>query len=395
MVFPWLKRDIEKRSIAHPQPLLLELFGATTTAAGVAVNPTSALKCSPAFACVRLISELMGELPAHVYRRNRDGSRERVRDHAAAILLNEFANPWTPGSEFRRETTLAALQYGRGLAKAIRVRGELRELHALPSTAVAVETDDLTGEPSYEVSLADGGTQALGWTDVLDVKAIGGEAPINLAREAIGLALTLEEHGAQYFKNGARPSGILTFKGSLSETIASTLSAAWQKAVGGDNRGKIVPVGGDASYHSIAFNSTDSQFLENRRFQLTEVARFFGISPVLLGVLEGATFANSETMGQQFLQFTLLPWIRAWQGAISRTLFTEEERRDHYIEFSVNDLVKADIAARFEAYSKAIGGPFMVPNEARARENMPATDGGDVLRVPLNTAPASGGSDDE
>ncbi|WP_365937525.1 phage portal protein, partial [Mesorhizobium sp.] len=75
------------------------------------------------------------------------------------------------------------------------------------------------------------------------------------------------------------------------------------------------------------------------------------------------------------------------KGAISRSMLTEQERRDHYVEFETKALVKADLKARFEAYARAVGGPFLLPNEARAAENLAATDGGDKLNLPQG-APA-------
>jgi hypothetical protein len=48
-------------------------------------------------------------------------------------------------------------------------------------------------------------------------------------------------------------------------------------------------------------------------------------------------------------------------------------------------LVQAEIAARFEAYAKAITNGILNPNEARALENRPPYEGGNEFRVPMNT----------
>lgn len=376
------------RSLSQPTEQLLSLFGAQPTAAGIQVGTRTPLKCSPSFACIRLISELTAELPVHIYRRGEDGSRDRVRDHPVETLLNSFANPWTPGPQFRREVTLAALLEGRGLAKVIRVRKEIRELH--PLGGVTIKADEHSGEPKYVTPRKGGGSDDLSWRDVLDVAALGGEAPSKLAREAIALSLILESHGARFFKNGGRPSGILSFKTSLGPGVAKEIADAWHEETDGGKRGGVVPLGHDVTYKAIDFTSTDSQFLENRKYQATEIGRFFGVPPTMLGALEGATFTNSETLGSQFLAFVLNPWITAWQGAITRSMLTEQERRDHYVEFETKALVKADLKARFEAYARAVGGPFLLPNEARAAENLPATEGGNKLNLPQGApAPAT------
>ncbi|RWD14180.1 MAG: phage portal protein [Mesorhizobium sp.] len=376
------------RSLSSPSDELLKLFGVQPTAAGIQVGTRTPLKCSTSFACIRLISELMGELPVHVYKRGKDDSRDRVRDHPIERLLNGFANPWTPGPQFRREVTLAALLEGRGLAKVIRVRKEIRELQ--PLCGVTIKADEYTGEPKYVTPKKGGGNDDLSWHDVLDVTALGGEAPSKLAREAIALSLILESHGARFFKNGGRPSGILSFKTALGPGVAKEIADAWHEETDGGKRGGIVPLGSDVTYTPIDFKSTDSQFLENRKYQGTEIGRFYGVPPTLLGMLEGATFTNSETLGSQFLAFVQNPWITAWLGAITRSMMTEEERRNHYAEFETKALVKADLKARFEAYARAVGGPFLLPNEARAAENLPATEGGNKLNLPQGApAPAT------
>ena len=92
-------------------------------------------------------------------------------------------------------------------------------------------------------------------------------------------------------------------------------------------------------------------------------------------------------MSQAFLTYTELPRMKLWQGAVSRLLSADEQKK-FVPEFLVDELVKADIAARFEAYSKAIASRVLNPNEARAKENMAPYDGGNEFVNP-NIQPAA------
>jgi HK97 family phage portal protein len=141
-------------------------------------------------------------------------------------------------------------------------------------------------------------------------------------------------------------------------------------------------------FEPLTFSSVDLQMLELRKFQVAEIARALRIPLHLLGDWERATWSNAETAGRQFLSFTLLPWLELWQQAIQRALLTPAERSTYYTEFVVDDLVRADIAARFEGYAKAAGNGILTTNEIRAMENRPPLPGGDDLRVPMNTEPA-------
>jgi phage portal protein BeeE len=105
------------------------------------------------------------------------------------------------------------------------------------------------------------------------------------------------------------------------------------------------------------------------------------VPPVLIADYGRATWSNGEQMAQHFLTFGILPRAKAWQGAIAK-LLTAKERKELYPEFNVDELVKADIAARFEAYSKAIAARILNPNEVRAKENLPAYKGGDEFLNP-------------
>jgi HK97 family phage portal protein len=105
----------------------------------------------------------------------------------------------------------------------------------------------------------------------------------------------------------------------------------------------------------------------------------------MLQELERTTHNNAEHLGRQFLTFTLMPWLKLWEGAIRRSLLTPAEREAYFAEFLTDDLARADLAARFEAYAKAVTNGLLSPNEVRAAENRPPYRGGDEFRRPMNT----------
>jgi phage portal protein BeeE len=105
----------------------------------------------------------------------------------------------------------------------------------------------------------------------------------------------------------------------------------------------------------------------------------------LLSELGRATWGTASEMGQNFLDFCLLPWLLQWQGALTRALLTPEQQKTSFVEFDTNALTRANLAVRTESYAKAVGGPWMLANEARALENRPPIDGGDVLNEPPGT----------
>lgn len=85
-----------KASLADASGFYFDLFGAGPTLAGVAVTPYTAMTCTPVACCVRTISEAVGQLPLHVYKKLPDGGKEKATDHPPYKLLHDAPNGWTP-----------------------------------------------------------------------------------------------------------------------------------------------------------------------------------------------------------------------------------------------------------------------------------------------------------
>ena len=54
-----------------------------------------------------------------------------------------------------------------------------------------------------------------------------------------------------------------------------------------------------------------------------------------------------------------------------------------FLKFSVDGLLRGDIASRFAAYSTGIQAGFLNINDIHRLEDMRSVDGGDIYRVPL------------
>lgn len=383
-----------KSTLAAPAPELIALFGASPSASGVAVTPETAMRCPTVYASVKVLAESVAQLPLHLYRRTTDGGKERAADHPLAALLHDQANDWTSAAEFRLFMQTALCLYGNAFAFINRSGGKIAELIPIPSPNVTVEIDKTTMEPIYKVSIGEAAPRVYDRSEIFHLRALGtspyiGMSPVMQAKEAIGLALVMEEHGARIFSAGARPGGVFKYAKTLGPDAMKRLRDSFNAGhAGGENAGKTLILEDGMDFEPLQFNSVDLQFLELRRHQVAEIARVFRIPLHLLQELERATHNNAESMGQQFLSLTLLPWLKLWEGAIRRALLTPEERAEYHPEFLTNDLARADLAARFDAYAKAVTNGLLSPNEVRSAENRAPYPGGDQFRLPLNTEDA-------
>jgi HK97 family phage portal protein len=378
-------------------PAALEIFGAPATTSNLPIDALAALKVPAIAQGVKLISEAVGTLDAYLCREGADG-REKVApaDHPVARLL-ERPNPWTGESEWKRQLVFDFLVWGNGVAPVARVRGEPRELHRADPRATNIIVDQMTGEPRYSIAMQAGGSREYSWADVVHLRntsldGVRGLGLVNIGAEAVGLALTMEGHAAGLFSRGAKPSGVIELAGKATDDVLKRLRESFtQIYAGAKNSGKTIILEQGAKFQATQLTSTDSQFLENRKFQILEAARLLNIPAILLNDLEHATLNNAAELSQAFLDRTIAPILELFEDALERVLLTDEERDAGYeIEFDTSNFVRADVEKRFAALKTGIESGVLTLNEARDREGLPPVEGGDqpmrsVQTLPLNS----------
>lgn len=357
---------------------LAELFGAGRSHSGISVTAETYHRCPTAYASVAVIAQAVAQLPLHLFKRTADGGKERATDHPLYDLLTDQPNEWTSSYDFRLSMQSSVLRYDQGAFAFInRVGGRIEELVQIPSPQCSVSMDPDTREPVYKVT-TNGRTRIYDRGDILHLQAMDGVAPLTAAREAIAVMIAMERYASKLFGRGARPSGVLTLPKGMGVDAVKRAAASWNKAHGGEEGGGGTAVLEDGiTWQQTQFSSVDSQFLEVRAQQVIEILRPFRIPPPMVQDFGRATWSNSEESGRQFLSLALLPQLQMWQGAIRRSLLSADDRKAYVAEFMIDDLARANLAARMEAYAKAIGCRVLLPNEARAMENRAPLPGGD------------------
>ncbi len=375
MIWPFTRKT-EKKDVADTFFDLLIPSG--VTASGLTVTAEQALRQPTVLACMRIITETVGQLPLHAYIRNPDGSVERDRTSVFHRMFTKRPNEWTTAFDFKVRMQADVLMHGHAFALINRDREKKpRTLQKLPARSVSVEEDRLTGEPTYRVTLNEGGSRTYSYRDIIHLNGMLGLSIITQAREAIGLALRQEQELSKTLANGQRPAGILGIEGTLTDE-ALTRATKQFKALG-DTKGTAI-IDGSPKYTALGITNVDAQFLELRRHQVAEIARAFRVPLHMLQELERITHQNAEQLGRQFLQFTMLPHLTMWQQELNLKLMDEKS----FTEFLTDDLARADLAARMEAFAKAVSSGILNPNEVRAMENRSPYRGGDVFLRPLN-----------
>lgn len=391
-IFKGLFKSRDKPTNSYDSPSYTYFFGRTH--AGKRVTDRTALQHTVVYACVRVLSEAIASLPLHVYKYT-DKGKERVQQHPLFYLLHDQPNPEMTSFVFRETLMSHLLIYGNAYAQIIRNgRGEVIGLYPLMPDRIKVDRDERNrlvyiysrydeANPNFKLQ----GDIILKQEDVLHIPGLGydglvGYSPIAMAKNAIGISLACEEYGASFFGNGASPSGVLEHPGVIKNP--ERVRDAWQKAYGGINNHRTAILEEGMKYTPISIPNNEAQFLETRKFQIAEIARLYRVPLHMIGDLEHATFSNIEEQSLEFVKYTLDPWIIRWEQSLQKALLSESEKRQYFIKFNVDGLLRGDYASRMQGYATARQNGWMSANDIRDMEEMnpiSEEDGGNLYLV--------------
>lgn len=371
------------------------------TSSGKAVTERSAMQMTAVYSCVRILAEAVAGLPLHVYRHNDQGGTEKAIDHPLYLLLHDEPNPEMSSFVFRETLMTHLLLWGNAYAQIIRNgKGEVIALYPLMPNKMSVDRD-ANGQLYYtytrstdEAPAMQGMTVTLKPSDVLHIPDLGfdglvGYSPIAMAKNAIGMSIPCEEYGAKFFANGAAPGGVLEHPGTIKDP--QRVRDSWQSTFGGSgNANKIAVLEEGMKYTPIAISPEQAQFLETRKFQINEIARIFRVPPHMVGDLEKSSFSNIEQQSLEFVKYTLDPWVVRWEQSIMRSLLSDSEKKEHFVKFNLEGLLRGDYVSRMNGYAIGRQNGWVSANDIRELENLdriPAEEGGDLYLINGNMLP--------
>jgi HK97 family phage portal protein len=351
--------------------------GGTSSTAGAYVDAKSAESISAVYACVQALSESTACLPLHVYRRTDTGDRERADGHWLSRLLDR-PNNWQTGMEFRESQLAAVLLHGNAYArKDFNSAGEVIALHPMHPLRVAIVRID--GGYRYDYTDESGAVSRLISDEVLHLRdrtepgSIVGKSRIAIARETLGLTLSLRAHGAGVFGRGARPASVITNEGTrdLSEGELLAMHGRLEQYATPQNAGKTLIMPRNMKYQTVGLSNEDAEWLQAMQFSVTEICRLFRVPPTLIAELTHATFSNITELGLQFARFSLQRWITMWEESISYQLLGPIARGRFYAEHSLEGLLRAQPKERADFYASGITAGWLDAAEVRKLENLP------------------------
>jgi HK97 family phage portal protein len=227
----------------------------------------------------------------------------------------------------------------------------------------------------------------------MSLDGVTGCSVIEYARESIGRSLAEEAYAARFWSQGAATRGALVTDAKLDKEARNRNQEAWQEAQGGWwNSHKVAMLEGGLKWEQIGVSARDAQYIEGREFSVSDIARWFGVPPHMIGDVERSTSWGTgiEQQSIGFLQTTMEPWYTLWEQEIDRQLLEDDD--DLFSEFLRDALLRADLEARTSSHRQYVDGGILSVNEVRDQLNLNPIEG-EAYEKPLRAENIGGGGD--
>lgn len=361
---------------------LSKLFSYSESKSGASVTTDSAMRQATVYSCVRILSDSIAQLPCKLMRKE-NGRRAILDDSPLHTAISASPAPWLSAFDFWKFNVQCLLLKGFFLNQIVpNSQGEpVRLIPVQPNHINAIRREN--GEMRFDCVDDKNSPYTLKQKEAFfcyyaTIDGITPLSPIAYQREAIGLAITAENHGARTFKNSARPSGVLEHPAKLSDEAAKKLRSSWESMYSGDNVGKTAVLEDGMKFNPVTMSNVDAQYLDSRRFQKHEICGIFGVPPHMAGDLQQAKgWSTMEQMMSEFVTLSLNPLNTRIESAGRLCLIPRQRWQTDYMKFFTNGLLRGDSGARMDYYAQGIDKGILNPNECRGFEDLDAREGGD------------------
>ncbi|WP_213805750.1 phage portal protein [Granulicella sp. dw_53] len=371
-------------------------FSGEPTAAGEQINVHTSLQQMTVYACIKVLSESVASLPVKVYEVLDGKGKKETTNHTLAELLGVAPNDEMTAFSFW-EAMVGALALTGNCYAEIQRDAVGRPVALWPLNPLLTEPKrDSAGNLVYETTdgMQQGKFRVIASENVLHVPlfsfdGLKGINPIHLARQGIGLARAAEKFGGRWFGNGARPGGLLSNTGGSVPTPAqmTSMRESWERSQGGENQGTVAVLPGGWTYTPMGINPDDSQFLETRQFQRTEIAALFRVPPHMVGDNSKLSNSNAEQSALMFVTDTLRPYLSRLEAEIARKLLPRQGRNSgrYLVQFDVTERLRGDFSTTMTGYATGKQWGFLSTNDVRESLGQnPIGPEGDIYWSPVN-----------
>ena len=363
---------------------------------GMALNYSSyngyqqnkALLLSAVYRCVECISDTVAQLPLKLYSIDAKGYKVEDTGNELYDILTKQPNEKMTAFAMIKAAVISTVLTGNGYILIRREGKKVKDLLYIPSGLVnIIESPE---KVEYQVT---GYKQLVPASDMIHLKNISldgvrGVSTLQYARITLGIASASENTANNFFKSGGAISGILSTPNPLSSKQKEDARQSWAAAYGSNNdKNGIAVLDGNWSFQELSISPADAQLLESRKFNVIDIARFFGVPPTKLFDNVGVNYNSLEMSQLAFLTDCIQPLLVKIEQEFECKLFNRGERGKYEVKFDTTMMLRTDKTTLANYYNTMFNMGVYSPNEIRKALDLTAIEGGDqhVAQVNLTT----------
>lgn len=358
------------------------------------------------FACITLISSDKGKLRQKLVEKTSDGIWQETSSPAFSPVLR---NPNRYQNHIQFKQTWAISKLTRGNTYALKERDERRVVKALyildpdrvtplvaedGSIFYRLDQDNLSGLEEAQVVVP--ASEIIHDRMNCLFHPLVGIPPLYASALSAQQGLAIQKQARNLFQNGARPAGILTAPGSISNEKAAELKKRWDETYGATGTGGTAVLGNDLKYEALVMKSVDAQMVEQLKLTAEQVCTAFRVPSFKVGVGQMPTFQNGEVLNQIYYDSCLQSLIEEYELCMDEGLGIGEgvkvQGRELGVELDLDGLWRMDGERMMKTLAEGVKGSLLKINDGRRRLDLPPVEGGDEIYiqkqyVPLGTPP--------
>lgn len=336
---------------------------------GEPIKREEAMTVPAVAAAVDFIANTIASMPIKLYKYKK-GNVESMTDDSRVKLLNGDTGDTLDAFQMKKSFVMDYLMDGMGIIYIRKYRNEVTGLCYVPVLYVSPQI--LNPDPlhkNYKYFVFEKQYELWDFVKLLR-NTQDGATGVGLTKEvakALETAYKTLLYQLSAVKNGGNKKGFLKSEKNLSQEAINALKRAW-KNLYTDNSENVVVLNNGLEFQEASNSSVEMQLNQNKQTLTAEIKNIFHI--------------YDDDYYRTFKE-AIYPIVKAFETALNRDLLLENEKKSHFFELDVKEILRVNIKERYEAYKLAKETGFMTINEIRRAENMERIEGMDVINVGL------------
>ncbi len=368
-------------------------IGPGPTDAGIVVTSAVAMNVPAVYSCVQVLSQDIARTPIKLRRKTGADAYVDAVDHDLYELLGSLPNAETTAYAFKLQMMMDLLEHEHAYAEIVRSQdGRVQALWRLDPTLMHVDRD-----ASRRKRWTYGGSTVWHFDPSMPpIFELAHPSPIRRCRDVIGSTAALGSYVAQFFRNGARPGGVLQLAGAISNESAERLRDHWAALYrsGSYNARGVAVLEGGIEFKPIASENDSAQLVETMRSLTLQIAGIFRVPPWKVGDMTNANYSNMEAGELAYVTSTLDPYFECWESALRRDVLSTRQYGQFTIGFDRSALVRNDVKSLHDSLASGIQSGIYSQNDARKLLGLNPIPDGDRYLVNSALQPVGANNND-